>query len=244
MITVGNILEKLNLLAPEMLALEYDNVGLLVGNKSQEVSGILISLDATVNSVAEATKQGCNLIVTHHPVIFNPLKNVVSEGVAFKAVESGISIISMHTNLDIAEKGVNFWLAQALGLKGLERVELDEISTYIGNLENEMTPYEFAKYLKQRLGGVVRYTDCGKPIKSVLLVGGSGGEYLNGAADAFLTGEMRYHEFIDAENGEIQAFEAGHYDTEAVVLEPLAEFIKSAYDIKCVVFKDEVIKTL
>lgn len=244
MITVGNILEKLNLLAPEMLALEYDNVGLLVGNKSQEVSGILISLDATVNSVAEATKQGCNLIVTHHPVIFNPLKNVVSEGVVFKAVESGISIISMHTNLDIAEKGVNFWLAQALGLKGLERVELDEISTYIGNLENEMTPYEFAKYLKQRLGGVVRYTDCGKPIKSVLLVGGSGGEYLNGAADAFLTGEMRYHEFIDAENGEIQAFEAGHYDTEAVVLEPLAEFIKSAYDIKCVIFKDEVIKTL
>lgn len=119
--TVKDIFDFLNGIAPVNTACDFDNVGILVGDPSAEVSGAVVALDCTASAVKTARDNNCGLIITHHPVIFDPLKTVLVGSTVFELIKSGISVISMHTNLDIAVSGVNDCLCRALEFDNFEK---------------------------------------------------------------------------------------------------------------------------
>ena len=120
--TVKDIFDFLNEKFPVNTACDFDNVGILAGDPDSEVTGAVISLDCTPAAIKTAADNGCNLIITHHPVIFGGIKTVLAGSAVFSLIKSGISVISMHTNLDIGTGGVNDTLCFALGLQNVQKV--------------------------------------------------------------------------------------------------------------------------
>jgi dinuclear metal center YbgI/SA1388 family protein len=231
---IKEIYDFLNEKFPVETACGFDNVGLLIGNKNRSVTKVLVALDCTLNVVDEAIKIGAELIVTHHPVIFEPLKKIDCDGKIGKLIENKISVISMHTNLDQGQNGVNDRLCEKIGLKNAETlVASDGYLLKIGKLECEKTAEELAKEFKTLLGGGVRFVDNGKPIKTLAVCSGSGGSFLEdvilSAADAFLTADVKHSVFLEAHEKGIALFDAGHFETEDVVTEPLCQMLKENF---------------
>ena len=149
MSTVKDIHSFLDKEAPFSTSAPWDNTGLLVGDKDKQVDKIMLSLDVTGDVIDEATKNQVDLIITHHPLIFDPVKSVTSDTLLYKAVSSGVSFISSHTCLDIAEDGVNDCLAKAVGIKNIQSIE-EDVFLKIGEIE-EKTEDEFVFLLKEKL---------------------------------------------------------------------------------------------
>lgn len=221
--------------APLSLAEEWDNPGILIGNEDTPVSKVLLSLDITNDVVNEAKRKECQLIISHHPVIFRPVSSVDPGDAVYNLIHSDICALCLHTNLDRSEEGVNRALADALSLKEQEYHLDDFIIT--GKPEKPFTPDEFARFIKQRLdAGAVRYTDKGKISKIAVSSGGGGeGIFLSSVYDfdAFIAGEIKHHEFIFANEKKICAYEAGHYATEAVVLRPFMKKLQKRFPDIC-----------
>ena len=223
---IKEVVGALERFAPLPLQEDYDNAGLQVGLTEAEVSGALLCLDVTETIVDEAISSGCNLIVSHHPLIFRALKRLVDadevQKTVAKAIRNNITIVSMHTNIDNAKGGVNFKIAEKLGL---EEVAFLEKKT-LGDLE-------FVARLKDVFG--VECAQCNslinRKIKTVALCGGAGAFMLDEAiakgADAFVTGEMHYHEFFGHEN-QIQIAVIGHFQSEQYTTEIFESIIKEA----------------
>ena len=230
MTTVQQVYEVMQRLAPPELAEHWDNPGLLV-DCGGAVRRVLVTLDITPEVVEEAAAGGCELIVSHHPVIFSPLKKLTPRDVSFQLVQKGISAICMHTNLDAAEGGVNDVLAQKLGLEGLTPLTEEKIGR-IGTLKCEMPLVEFTRFVIESLGcNGLRYTDCGKPVHRVAVGGGACGDYIPQAiaagCDTFVTSDLRYHDFLDTT--ELHLIDAGHFPTEDVICEPLVAYLQRAF---------------
>lgn len=179
MTTVQDILTFMEGLAPYELAESWDNVGLLCGDRAQEVTSVLCALDVTETVVQEAAERGAQLVVAHHPAIFTSVSRVTSDDTTGRvlryAIKHDISIICMHTNADCAEGGVNDALASALFLTNVVSMEAGENGMLgrVGDLPREMQPREFALYVKECLrAGGVRFCDGGKPITRVAVGGG------------------------------------------------------------------------
>ena len=221
--TVKDIYDYLNLIAPFDTAEEWDNCGLTVGSFNKEVKKIYIALDVTNDVLEAATSFGADLVITHHPMIFNAVSQILGDSIVYKAVASGMSFIASHTCLDKAEGGVNHCLANKVGIKNLKTSEKDEFLKF-GEIE-PCTAEEFAKIIKSALGGAVSFTDAGKTIKTVALCSGGGGDLVaeakNIGADAFLTGEAKHHEYLLSKDSGVSMFVAGHFETENVVCEYL-----------------------
>ena len=222
-------------IAPENLKEDYDNVGLLVGDENAEISGVVVALDCFSEVVNRAEELEANVIVTHHPVIFDPLKSVTEQSLVYKLIKKGISVISMHTNLDKAEGGVNDALCSKLGLNGVKTVDTHEgFPIRVGQLPSAQDPYAFAETIKQALGGSVKFVAKeGKEIKTVAVCSGSGGDFIYDAlhlgADALVTADIKHHLFIEAGENEISLYDAGHFNTEDVIIAPLSNRIKNAF---------------
>ena len=224
--TVLDFYRCLDELAPFSTQLSWDNSGLLVGDFSQQVHTCVLALDVTEAVVPFAKEHDAQLIVTHHPVIFGAIRNVTAEGLVWRLARENISVISAHTNLDLAEGGVNDALAGALCLQNIRPFENEDGLGRIGELPEKMEPSVFAGYVRERLGSRsdIAFTKH-DTVRSVAVVGGAGGDYLQTAslcgADAYLTGELRHHEWMAAQSLPISVCTAGHYATEAVVLPAL-----------------------
>jgi len=235
--TVNNVFEFLNGLFPVDTACSFDNVGLLIGDGEKEITKALVSLDCTLDTAEKAVKNGCQLIITHHPVIFSPLKNICAGSVQFELIRNGISVISMHTNLDMADGGVNDCLCNALDLQNIEAVIADDgYVLKIGNV-SLLSADSMAEQIKEKLGGCVKYVDGGKLIEKVLVCSGSGGEFITEAikngADALITADVKHHLFSEARDSGISLFDAGHFNTEDVVIEPICKLLSDKFpDIK------------
>ena len=231
--TVNEILSYLDDKFPISDALEFDNVGLLIGDGKAQVKKALISLDCTLEIVEKAVETGAELIITHHPVIFNPLKNVLSTSVVYELLKNKISVISMHTNLDVAEGGVNDCLCKALDLFDVKPYVSADGFTLRSAKCKEITPDALAENLKQKLGGMVKYVEGKKPIEKLLVCSGSGGEFVYNAIadgfDALISADIKHHQFLDAQNAGISIFDCGHFNTEDVVIEPLKELLKNRF---------------
>ncbi len=225
-IEVVNALEKF---APLPLQEDYDNAGLQVGLTETEVSGALLCLDVTEQVLDEALERGCNLVVSHHPLLFRGLKQVSDandvQRCVMKAIRNDIAIVSMHTNIDNAVGGVNYKIAEKLGLSNVSLLVLKNVggieggSGVIGEYECPMPAEVFVKRLKDTFGVACVEANqlLRRDIRRVALCGGAGAFMLSDAvaagADAFVTGEMHYHEFFGHEQ-QIQICVIGHYQSE------------------------------
>ena len=238
---IKEVVDALERFAPLPLQESFDNAGLQVGLTEAEVSGALLCLDVTEKVVDEAVALGCNLIVSHHPLIFHPLKRIVYaddvQRAVAKALKNDITVVSMHKNMDNAHGGVNFKIAGKMGLKGCRFFApktVDGIeggSGVIGQLPEQMAADDFVIMLKRTFD--VECVQCNqllrRPIKSVAVCGGAGSFLLHDAitekADAFVTGEMHYHEYFGHEQ-EIQIAVIGHYQSEQFTNEIFKEIIE------------------
>ena len=249
MTTVSEILEFFESFAPVVTAMDFDNVGLLIGDKSAEVSRALLTLDITAETVDEAAALGCELIISHHPVIFQPLKRINIRDAAYMLANRGISAVCMHTNLDLSEEfGVNTALADALGVKNLRRSAVGEC-LFIGELEERTDILSFAQSAKAALGCEgLRYTDAKPAVKTVAVSSGAGGSEIFAAADegadVLVTGEIKHHEINAANALGVDVIDAGHFKSEDIVIFPLKKRLEASFsDIvftKSKVYTDKV----
>lgn len=245
--TVQNIFDFLNNKFPVETACGFDNVGTLVGDRNKKVAKAIIALDCTLPIINEAVKNGCELIITHHPIIFNGIKSVLDDTLVHELIKNGLSVISMHTNLDQGDGGVNDTLCDVIGLKNVETVEApDKFLLKKGEL-SPLSADDFAKHLKTVLNYPVRYVGNGE-IKNVLVCSGSGAQYHTLAksigCDALVTADVRHNNFLDAAQNGVALFECGHFNTEVVVIKPLCELLSKEFnDIEFIANTDSQIKT-
>ena len=232
---IAQILEKQVPLAWQE---SYDNAGLVVGNPDAEVSQVLIALDATEEVVEEAIEMGAEMIVTHHPIIFRPIKRLAYENrtqrTIAKAMAAGIALYAAHTNLDSApERGISHHLARLLGLE--EERLLESSSTegvgigIVGSLPEAQAPQEVLALIKERLGvEALRHSPIRlQQIRKVAICSGSGGSLIEAAeeagADLYLSADFRYHDFVDADK--MILVDAGHFETEICAIDILFEIL-------------------
>lgn len=184
-VSVQQILGFLRAVAPQELALDWDNVGLLV-DAGQPVDGVLTTLDITPAVVREAVENDCQLIVSHHPVIFHPLRTLAADDVPALLMKNGISAICMHTNLDAAPGGVNDTLCDILGIAAEGRESFAEGCGRIGTTM-PTTVEALAKFCAATLHSGVKYVNGQKPVTCLAEVSGGGGSYLEEATRAART---------------------------------------------------------
>lgn len=255
--TVREIEQALFDLAPKEGAMDWDNVGQLLGDPEQTVEKVLVSLDITEAVADEAIATGCQLIVAHHPVMnckwlpVQTIRNDTPQGrLLLKLLRHGVSAICMHTNLDVAEGGVNDCLAETLKLVDPGPLGDEDGLCRMGTLPAPMTLAEFAAFVCKVLGANgVRYADAGKPVYRVAVGGGACGDYEDAAiragCDTFVTSDLSYHTFLDAEGKGINLIDAGHFPTEDPVCQKLISFLMTRFPGLIVVKSDshqEVIK--
>ena len=232
--TVFDIYNFLDSRFPFSDACEWDNSGLLIGDKNATVTKAIIALDCTDSVIAQAKQIGAELIITHHPIIFPEINSVLAEGLIHRVINSGISVISAHTNLDKAKGGVNDCLAKALGLKKIKVLHTkDNFSIRIGELGNEMSPQAFAGFVGEKLNYIPRFCVGNRNIKRVAVCGGSGGDFLDDAikanADAYVTADVKHHVFLNAAHHGITLIDGGHFATEDTVIEPLRSILQKQF---------------
>lgn len=231
MATVKNIYEYIDKIAPFASQEEWDNSGILVGSQSEEIKKAVVCLDATKEAARFAAANGAQLIISHHPIIFDPVTSLQKGSAVYICAQNGISVISAHTNFDNSKKGINRELAKRLGLKNARRIK--DSFLFVGELEREMTVRELAEFSAKALGSdSVRFADCEKTVKTVAVGGGVCDEYIEiamKAADCFLTGELKYHIMLDCLESGYPVIAAGHYETEYLSFMPLAEELKKAF---------------
>lgn len=229
---IKKLYDYIDKIAPFDTAMDFDNCGLLVGSRDDEFTKALLALDVTDSVIDEAEAIGADLIITHHPIIFNPVKRINSNSTIYKLVKSGIYCLAAHTNLDIADGGVNTALAEAIGLENV--VSTDTQFMFTGNYPQPLTVHEFAAKVRDSLGCKgVRFTDIAKSIKTVAVSSGAGGSSVYAAAalgaDAFVTGEIKHHEIMDSVKLNIAVVDAGHYKTEDIVFNSLIEKLQNEF---------------
>lgn len=218
--TIKQIYDWLNAIAPFDTAEGFDNVGLLIGSYDTEVSDVLFGMDVTEALVSEAVQIGAQLIISHHPFIFNPIKRIDYDTpngrILHSVMTNQISIIAAHTNWDKASGGICDSLAKKLSLHDI--VNGDDFLR-IGSLPVPASPAALGKCIEDSLHIVPRcYGDTQAPITKVAVAGGAYGEAANLAcelgAQAFVVGEIRHHEILDACARGLVIYDAGHYATE------------------------------
>lgn len=222
------LISLMEALAPPSLAEEWDNVGLLCGDRDASIDTAVVALDCDRAALRFAKENSAQLIISHHPLIFSPLRALFADHPAYEAAANGIAVYCAHTNLDAASGGVNDALASALGLRKVE--PSFDGKGRIGYLNMPMTPRSFAEHAAHSLQTAVQWRDGGKAVQRVALVSGAGGEFAAECrdADAFLTGEMKHHEWLSVPQG-LTAVAAGHYQTEVVIVPALAKTVQSRF---------------
>ena len=226
---ISDVCAELEEYAPLSLAEDFDNVGLLVGRGDEDVTSVLLTLDVDMAVAHEAKELGANMIVSHHPIIFEPVKRINTQAplgeLLLYLIENRIDVYAAHTNLDSAKGGINDVLAGLIGLKACVPLLGESAETglgRIGELEESVKTCELASKLKTILGlPYIRFTGNGqKTIKRVALCSGGGGSLLHDAiesgADIYITGDLKYHNVRDAVDCGIDIIEVGHYDSEII----------------------------
>lgn len=228
----------LNSIAPFETQEDWDNSGMLVGDMNAEVKKAAVVLDITHEEIKKAKAIGADLIISHHPVIFNPIKSVTKGSVPYELVASSINALCCHTPLDIADGGTNDSLAKLLGINV---TRADDPILRLGTVE-PTTAQELAGKIANTLNTKVRYADAGKKIKKIAICTGAGCSLIEAAGeiDAFITGDASHHNFLDCVQAGITLIAAGHYETEIIVVPVLVKKLQTQFpDIEIIDIKQE-----
>lgn len=236
---VSDIVDIIDCIAPFSIAEPWDNSGLQAGDPRWPVKKIMVALDVSPDAMAAAAASGCNMLVTHHPLVISPEKSIdfstMPGSVIFTAAKEKIAVVSAHTNLDKADQGLNDYFARKIDVDCDAPFQIDRDADNdrpigigrIGRLPSAMTADMLAGQIKQRLGiDFVRV--IGKPesrIRTVALCTGSGGSlmshFLGSGADMYITGDIKYHEARDIEAAGKVCIDVGHFASEHIVVELL-----------------------
>lgn len=220
--------------APRELALEGDNPGLLVGTDRKDIRRVLVALDCTVPVANEAARKCCDLVLTHHPLMFRAVRKILPDdpitSPVFYLIRNNIGLFAAHTNLDAARGGVNAELCKLLGI--LDPIAVgDEKIMRIGNLASPVKLYDFIRFAEDVLSTRFRFTGEDRNIRRIAVMGGSGGGDYSLAhafgADLYITGECKHNQAIEAETLGLSIAVGGHFETENPVLIPLIEYLES-----------------
>lgn len=227
-----NIMEMIEHTYPKAAAMEWDNVGLLVGREGKEVQKIYVALDATDEVIEAAILAGADMLITHHPLIFSPLKQITDTDFigsrAVKLLQHDISYYAMHTNYDVL--GMADLAAEMLGLTNTEVLEETGIGR-VGALPEEMTVRELCGLVKERfsLESVKLFGNPEQNVSRVAISPGSGKHMSELAiakgAEAFITGDIDHHEGLDAVEQGMAIVDAGHYGLEHIFIEDMANYL-------------------
>ncbi len=234
------IIRAIEKVAPLSFQDDFDNSGLQVGSILSDVDKVLVCLDVTEEVVDEAIAGGCQMIVSHHPLLFHPLKQVCGftyqQRCVIKALGAGVAIYSAHTSLDNAPGGVNHKMAEIIGLQDIQWLQPKDGgvagSGLVGMLPVPETDCAFLRRLKELFKvESLRHSECsGALVSKVAVCGGAGAFLLREAlaqdADCFITGELHYHDFF--ENGNTLLAELGHYQSEQFTIDLLCSIIAGA----------------
>jgi len=236
-----NVLENI---APKNLAMPDDVIGLLLGDEENEIQKILVCMDITSETIDYAIKKNVNFIVSHHPFIFYPIKNLnfknyESRNIA-NLIKNNISVYSMHTNLDCANGGINDCLAKIIDLSNIEYLTPLEGVPALGRIGciDSMQPIQFIELIREKVNPNLRHNNFfKKDIQKVCVCGGAGMSLFDNVimtkTDAFVTSDVKHHQFIMAKEHEILLIDAGHFETEIFGVKTLCKKISK-------VFKDTV----
>ncbi|MCI2083055.1 MAG: Nif3-like dinuclear metal center hexameric protein [Bacteroidales bacterium] len=229
----GEIADILEEFAPVGSAEEWDNPGFCVGSPLQEVKGVTVAFDCTADVVDDAVKNGCDMVVTHHPLIFRGIKKIYPEdpvgNTIGMAIRNGVAVYAAHTNADKAEGGVNTLMAGRMGLKDMSSLDESGIGL-VGTLPSEMDCGGFIDMLMKAFSlQHIRYSDpVNCMIRRVALCSGSGGSLIGSAlasgAQAYVTGDVSYHEFFCPDNFLIA--DIGHFESEIGIVDKIIEILK------------------
>ncbi len=238
MTTVQDILDFLQSVAPVELKMDWDNVGLLCGEARKEVKTVLVALDPFTAVCEEAVEMGADLLLTHHPLIFEPVSNITDETTVGRAIltliRNNIAAVNAHTNLDCADGGVNDVLASKLGLADIRKVDTDPEGLLRQGTVSVQSLTDFMANVKQALDcGGLKYADGGKPVYRVAVGGGSCGsamyDVLAAGCDTLVTADVKYNQFCDAKALGLNLIDAGHFPTENPVIPHLAGKLQAAF---------------
>lgn len=232
--TVRDFYDFLDEIAPFSSQEDWDNSGLLVGSFEKEVNRVAVALDLNKETLDQAISLEVDLIITHHPVIFKAQKTFLSDSLAYKLAENSISLISTHTPLDAADGGINDILCDLLELTKVEvlSTSMSENLLRVG-FTDKTTPEEFARFVSRQLSANVRFCDGENEIETVAVCSGAGADFAKEVAelgiDAFVTGDAKYHEFLDAKEDGLTLIAAGHFETENPAMAILAGKLRGRF---------------
>ncbi|MBE7063594.1 MAG: Nif3-like dinuclear metal center hexameric protein [Ruminococcaceae bacterium] len=242
--------------APKAWASSYDNVGLMLGDRNRDVTAVLLTLDVDLGVAMEAKAMGAELIISHHPLIFNPVKNITADSPEGKCLlylaENKIAVYSAHTNLDSAPGGLNDLAAGFLRLSKTAPLEEDGDHGIgrIGELPARLTLEALAAEIKRiyRLSHI-RFIGRGdREVRRVALCTGSGGDLYSLAqekgADAYITGDIKYNVARDAAASGLAVIELGHYESEYIVVDLLEKIITDYAGIHIPLYKSRANKNV
>ena len=250
--TIKNVSDYLEEIAPLNQAEDFDNVGLLIGNETTEVKGVLVTLDTLEETVDEAIKKKCNLIVSFHPIIFSGLKkingNSYVEKVVMKAIQNNIAIYATHTALDNSKVGVSAKMCEVLGLLNNSiLLPKDGGATgmgMIGNLPKPMKEEDFLTFTKKtfKTNGIRYSNKTGKLVKKVAVLGGSGSFAITDAihkkADVYISADFKYHDFFKAED-KILLIDVGHYESEQFTKNLLVDYLTKKFTSFAIILSEK-----
>lgn len=229
---ISTVYNYIDSIAPFDTQMSFDNAGLLVGQKDAEFENALLALDITPQVIAEAVEKKCSLIISHHPVIFQPLKKCLADSIVYQLAKNGLTAICAHTNFDMAVGGVNDAICNLLGI---DTANTQQATAYfrIGELPQAVTAQEFAGFVAKKLHTSVRLTNHTARVQKIAVCGGSGGDYYEEAfragAQMLLTGEAKHHELLAAQALGFSLAVAGHFETENVAMPVLADKLRVVF---------------
>lgn len=232
-----SIIAACNRFAPPELAVEGDNIGLIIGDIRKKVTGIVTALDVTGKAIDLAIKEKCGLIIVHHPPIYSPIKKIdpaSAQGrLIYRLIKNDIAVFAMHTNLDSAPKGLNSEVSVMLGLKKIRSVKHKGIAYRTGLLPKKMDAKKLSMHVKKRLKlKTVRYCGRGGEIKKVAVCTGAGADFLYDAArrgaQALITGDIRHHNAVECVELGMTIIDAGHFGTERPMVDMVTGRLKKA----------------
>jgi len=238
--------------APIYLKEEWDNVGLMVGDAAIEITSILVALDCTLEVIEEAIEKDCNLILTHHPLIFHSLNSVTNQDLLgskiYKLIDNNIAVYSAHTNLDRVKGGLNDILCNILGLNNYIEMSLVEEDRGIGRLVQLLkgtTMENLMEHITKKLDlGLIRYTgDKSRLISKIAIINGSGSDYFNTfyklGAECIITGDTKHHQVLDYMELNLSTIDIGHFDSEWLPFKVFCEELKEELKDKNMIFSEK-----